>query len=305
MAVRHFFRYLNDIGSDWLGDLNEDVLADYATWRYTYSKVIGDTVDTELSGICSYFNKYLNGKLDRKNMFMLKSLMDGFKKYRPSKGGKAALVDKVLKKLIGELDENVFDDAVLRTALIFKKCLILRNSEGWRGVFKGKGIGLNDLEFVSCRGRVVGIVLAFNKSKTNQYGRKQYASAPCLCVHKKLCAVHEVLKLMELKRKRGHSFGPDDGLFLKENGLLLSYEEIGRKLKELCVAVGINAKMIAPHSLRKGGATDYISWGVPPEVVKDMGQWKLMDSMDPYRKLDANAIIALASKKMSVMFKLI
>ena len=68
----------------------------------------------------------------------------GFKKKRPSKGEKLPIIDKGLRLFLGKLNMNEREDATLGTALIFKKTMILRNSEGWKWEWTGKGIKLND-----------------------------------------------------------------------------------------------------------------------------------------------------------------
>lgn len=291
----------NNIGTH----VDEDLLIDYATWRYTYSKVCGKTVDTDISGIISYLNRYACAGLDRTRMFSLLCLMTGFKKMRPSKGSKAALTDKLLKRMVGELKDDDIDDAVLKAALIFKKGLVMRNSEGWKWEFEGKGVLMKNIKFLRKKGEIVGMVLDFGHSKTNQYGKEEYASAPCVCKHKKLCPVHAIWNLIDLKESCGYEMGPNAAIFEKSNGKLLSYREIGCEIKRLCKEVGMDPKAYAPHSLRKGGATDYIAWGVPIIIVKDMGRWKAIESMEPYRQLDAISLIRLATDRIDKMlFKL-
>ena len=61
---------------------------------------------------------------------------------------------------------------------------------------------------------------------------------------------------------------------------------------------GMDSTKYSSHQLRAGGATDYISFGVPVELVKDMGRRKLMDSMNAYRKLDPKQMCVVAQRWM-------
>ncbi len=299
-AVKHIMRFMPKVNGIKIC-INEELLVLYASWRFTFSKVIWKTVDTKLSGIISYLNRYGYCKLERRNMFRLRCLMMGYKKLRPSKDPKLAITDEVLKRWIDILDMNDVNQANLATALIFKKCMTLRNSEGWKWNHESKGVLLRDIRFSRNNGKYDGIVFGFDKSKTNQFGLHEYAAARCLCRQGKLCAVHAVLDLLRLKKKRGYKVGLDVGIFIKTNGKVLSYEEIGKEIKKLCTLSGMDGTLYAPHGLRKGGATDYIAWGVPVEIVKDMGRCKLMESMDVYRKLSASAMINLTTKQMAAL----
>ena len=280
------------------------MLIQYVVWRFTYSKVVAKTVSTEISGIISYLKRSCvsHRGLNRDDMYVLGCLLRGYRKLRPSIGSKAALTDNLLKKMIKNLKNNDVDDAVLRTALIFKKCLVLRNSEGWTWKYGKTGILVKDLNFLRKNGKFVGVVLNFKHSKTNQLGKDEFALAPCVCAHEKLCAVHALFDLIKLKEKSGVVMGPESHVFAKSNGKLLKMTEIARGLKQLCVDAGMDAKAFAPHSLRKGGATDYIAWGIPVEIVKEMGRWAAIESMDPYRQLDAIATVGLTMKRMNDMF---
>ena len=52
------------------------------------------------------------------------------------------------------------------------------------------------------------------------------------------------------------------------------------------------------HSLRAGGASDYLAWGVPQWVVQHMGHWKQAGSMTVYQKLSTKDIIGLIFKSV-------
>ena len=85
---------------------------------------------------------------------------------------------------------------------------------------------------------------------------------------------------------------------MRSDGSFVRYDDVGKAIKRLCNLAGMESDSYVPHGLRSGGATDYIAWGMPVEIVKDMGRWKLIDSMEPYRKLSANNVLSIATKNM-------
>lgn len=284
--------------------VDEELLVQYVVWRFTYSKVIANTVSTEISGIISHLKRNCRSceHLNREKMYTLKCLMRGYRKLRPSKNSKAALTDDLLRKLMVGLEPDNFNDAVLKAALIFKKGLVLRNSEGWKWEHEKRGLLVKHVQFLKKNEKIVGLVVRFNHSKANQYGKSEFAVAPCVCRHGKLCAVHAMWDLIEMKSKCGLKMGPNAPLFTKKNGKLLSMSDIGKELKRLCKSAGVDPGLFGPHSLRKGGATDYIAWGIPVEIVKEMGRWAVIESMDPYRQLDAVSTLKLTMTRIDEMF---
>eukprot|EP01083_Nonionella_stella_P000127 367_1 len=76
------------------------------------------------------------------------------------------------------------------------------------------------------------------------------------------------LESLELRKQLGEEVTKESGVFTLENGSLLSKRKIGTEMKRLCKVVGLNGSLFTPHSLRKGGATDYIAWGITPEIVE-------------------------------------
>lgn len=279
--------------------MGEELLVTYAVWRYTTSKVIGKTVDTELSGICSYLNARCGQNLIRDSMFCLKGVLTGFKKIRPSKQQRMPITNGILKLFLKHLRMERWNDSALGTALIFKKSMILRNSEGWKWDWTFKGIELGDIVFVKDKtGRVQGMKWYFNKSKTNTAGKREFAVAPCVCGLGKICGPHAVIKHLLLRKSFGAPVGKDDGIFTRSDGSLITYNDIGKAIKKLCDLADLDSGVYVPHGLRSGGATDYIAWGIPVEIVKDMGRWKLIDSMEPYRKLSANNVLSIANKTL-------
>ena len=232
-------------------------------------------------------------------MHGLQAVLNGYRKVRPSKGQKLPITDKILKLFLSELDMKNLDEAVFGTTLIFKKSMILRNSEGWKWRWIKDRIKLKDLIFIKDKfGNLKGMKWCFNKSKTNVFEAMEFAVAPCVCAINKVCGPHSVIGLLKLKRRLGRKVGQEDGIFTKDNGTLISYEEIGKGIKRLCKSVGINGELYAPHGLRSGGATDYITWRIPVEIVKDMGRWKVMDSMESYRKLSPNSMVEIVLKSL-------
>ena len=62
------------------------------------------------------------------------------------------------------------------------------------------------------------------------------------------------------------------------------------KLKKMLSAIGLDSKLYAGHSLRRGGATWALKCGVPGEIIKSIGDWR---SMAYLQYLDVNCHLKL------------
>ncbi len=54
----------------------------------------------------------------------------------------------------------------------------------------------------------------------------------------------------------------------------LSPASISKEIKKLVEAIGFNPKQFSGHSARRGGVTDAIKAGIPPEIIMRHGRWK-------------------------------
>ena len=54
----------------------------------------------------------------------------------------------------------------------------------------------------------------------------------------------------------------------------LKYAEFLTRLKDLVKAIGLDPTNVAGHSLRRGGASYAFHRGIPPEVIKQLGDWQ-------------------------------
>jgi hypothetical protein len=150
-------------------------------------------------------------------------------------------------------------------------------------------------DFVVSGNRILGLVIVFQKSKCNQAKKKEKACIPCLCeglIGGRVCAVHEILHMLRL-RKIFEEISPSDSLLQWSDGSVFSYADMGDIMKKLCLVSDMDPKKFTPHSLRAGGCVDYIGWGVDISTVQDLGRWKCMDSMTPYRKRSSEDLVKL------------
>jgi hypothetical protein len=145
------------------------------------------------------------------------------------------------------------------------------------------GITIGMCKFVISGNRILGLVIRFRKSKCNQTKKLEKACVPCICgglMAGRICAVHEVLRMLRLRRTRSQVTLVDP-LFVWDDGSLFSYADMGRIIKDLCRKCDLKPENFSPHSLRAGGCVDYIGWGIDVSTVQDMGRWKCIDSMGP------------------------
>ena len=108
-------------------------------------------------------------------------------------------------------------------------------------------------------------ILNLKRSKTDPFGKgtKIYLrkSGNLLC---------PVQALVDFLLLRPNITG---GLFIWENGSVVSKEQFISALRLTLVQVGLDSKLFAGHSFRIGAATSAASAGVPAHVIKHLGRW--------------------------------
>ena len=78
------------------------------------------------------------------------------------------------------------------------------------------------------------------------------------------------LKTMFTRIKRK----PSDPCFMLKGGVPLTYRQFQKLLKDTLKAVGYEPSTFGSHGLRSGGATWASMSGVPPDMIKLLGDWK-------------------------------
>ena len=127
------------------------------------------------------------------------------------------------------------------------------------------------------------------RSKTDQNGAGDFVDIPRLPTDSPLCAVRAVLRWFEVS---GLLCGP---LFPAMNWMgqamrasstgapeRLTGPALYKRMKRLLTAAGYDARLWAPHSLRRGFATSADAAGVRPSLIQRHGRWKSLAMVSHY-----------------------
>ena len=107
-----------------------------------------------------------------------------------------------------------------------------------------------------------------------------------------LCAVKALKKLhAKIKEMTGAFPHPDQAICERSSGEFLTRDEVSRVLQAAALQCGVSPKMVASHSLRRGGATTYSLAGVSDEEIKRLGRW-LSDAYKLYVYLGMESIMS-------------
>ena len=66
---------------------------------------------------------------------------------------------------------------------------------------------------------------------------------------------------------------PEDPIFKLSNGVVYSRKQMSLRLKTLLERFGVHSSFTGSHSLRRGGASQYLAAGVPDEDIQRFGRW--------------------------------
>ena len=110
--------------------------------------------------------------------------------------------------------------------------------------------------------------------KTDPYGHGYPVYIP-RCPDKRFCVVARVEHMIRSMRKK-----PDGPLFTWTNGRIITRDSFIRQLRKEIKKLGLNPKLYAGHSLRRGGAYTAKLHGLDEATIKMLGRW----TSDAYRR---------------------
>ena len=293
----HWLRFLNQYSCIHLEyKANEDILVSYVAWRFASTvnnarPVQGTSVDKEITAIING-NKLSGNAMDRRCMVYLRTVMAGFKKIRDHPAVRKPIDDSILKLFLNHINVEKYDDLVLFCALVFKKMAVLRSSEDSPNNVHEFGAVPSMFEWVFVGKKLSGLIYKFRKSKTNQFRKELRVEIPCVCDKDKTCAVHWLRYLISVRKFRSNN----DSVFKLSSGRIIDGVYLLRMIRKLAQKCNLDPKAFVVHSLRYGGASDYLAWGVPHWLVQEQGNWKCIDSMKPYKKLSSVNMLSLMNK---------
>ncbi len=270
----------------------ESLLCSYAAYRFSTSDIIGKSFNIELYGIrnatlelgsCIDIRVGAMPRLARIRRAWQKKRISGAVVRKP-------ITSDILKRFLACLDCRNYDNQTLRAILCFAKFGLLRVSEYTYGK-NGNCPTVGNIAILPDVSDAKYLVYHFNKSKTNQLGRKE--RVVCICACPNPCAVHEVIAMLNFRRV----VKATDPLFWMRDGSCPSDDDIRHAIKYLCSLCGLRRSAFAPHQLRSGGVVDYLSAGVPDSIIQECARWANLSSMVPYKKLSDETLVNILQKK--------
>ena len=147
-------------------------------------------------------------------------------------------------------------------------------------------VQLNHIKFYHQHGSHY-MIYSFRNSKNNKTKQKQAATFPCLCKWN-ICAVQELLNYLKLRKLESHA-----ALFVWQDKTLVTYRQLLTRVRSLLSRIPLNLdpQDYGLHSFRKGCILDSIRLEVPLSICKQIGNWKCVDSVDPYMKVDSHQLV--------------
>lgn len=223
------------------------------------------TVTTYLSAL-SFVHK-LRSLEDPTDSFLIKKILEGFKRLQSRKDVRAPITEDILIKICQSLPVicyNQYEFALFRATFTLAYFGLFRVGElvftdqrqsGYALHYDDINLGPNTL------------VVRIRVSKTNQLGKP--VSLHIQSIHNKaICPVYAMQMYLKI---RGHSSG---NLFCHANGLPLTRYQFGAILFKSISYIGLPTEHYKSHSFRIGRATSLAMAGVSSDQIQKMGRWK-------------------------------
>lgn len=126
------------------------------------------------------------------------------------------------------------------------------------------------------------------RSKTDQMGAGDVINIPAMPTDSPLCAVRAVRRWLKESRLDTGPLFPAvarGGWTIRGSGtkrVRISGQAIYKIVKAILTAAGFDARLWAPHSLRRGFATSADAAGVRPSLIQRHGRWKSFEMVSRY-----------------------
>jgi hypothetical protein len=135
-------------------------------------------------------------------------------------------------------------------------------------------------------GTVMTLEITSTKNKLGRCTRTVEESDSELCAVKAMKELHAIIK-----KDTGSYPHPDQAICEKSSKEFLTRGDLSKVLQVAARQCGVSPKLVASHSLRRGGATTYSLAGVPDEDIKRFGRW-LSDAYKLYVFLGMGSIMS-------------
>lgn len=263
-GLNSFEQFRKDQGflETWPVPLNE--LVSYIAFMFR-AGFAHSTVSCYMSGI-SFYNK-LNELEDNTQRFIVRKLLDGYKRLSSNKDSRLPISRSLLRDIISVLPnicKSGYESKLFKSA--FSLCFhgMFRVSElTFKGPnFSDHAITSQNVAFVNG-----GVEVFLQTSKTDQHG----AGVTIFIPSQDDISVCPVNSLLAFKAVRGNQYGP---LFRHFDKSPLTSYQFSAMLKNALKTLGIIDSKITSHSFRIGMATALAMESVGDEQIKKLGRWK-------------------------------
>lgn len=263
-AVRSFNQFREQHALDCIWPVPVSHVASYISYCFQngYSP---STVTTYMSAI-SFVHK-LRLFQDPTDSFIVKKLMEGFKRLQSCKDSRAPITEDILQKVCHSLSSvcyNQYEMALFKAVFCIAYFGLFRIGEL---VYTDQRQIHHALRFDDVKLKADRLIVRLRISKTHQYGNPLFLhvqSNP----DKTICpvtAMHDYLKFRTSLQ---------GNLFCHANGLPLTRYQFGAILSKSITHIGLQSRYYKSHSFRIGRATSLAMKGVSSEQIKKLGRWK-------------------------------
>lgn len=265
-AVKNFseFRTQYRLQEVWPAPVTQIILFISCCFEKAYS---ASTISTYISGI-GFFHK-INNWCDPTQLFVVRKLLEGCRRSRPSSDNRAPITFSVLTRVVGALHSVCFSNYEVKlftAAYLLTYYGMLRVSEV---VFTtqaqaNRPLLITDM-VIEPHGKALQIRIRF--SKTNQTGRPTGLRIP-VNGSKATCCVNAMQQFLAV-RPQYEGF-----LFCHIDKTPLKRSQFAGVLSKTIRSLGLPVGVFKTHSFRIGRATSLASQGVSSETIQTMGRWR-------------------------------
>ena len=235
------------------------------------------TIATYVSGI-SFYHKIHNLE-DPTAVFIVKKLLEGFRRTRQRRDVRAPITVAILQKVCSVLPDicfSTYESCLFKAAYLVAYFGLLRVSEI---VFTNQINANRPLLYsdVQVTDGSQAVLISIRVSKTKQSGAPTILRIP-RSGNPSLCCVTAVQNYLHLRPCHPQYF------FSHMNGSPLTRSQFTGVLAKAIRCLGLPIQVYTSHSFRIGRASDLASKGLSNETIKQLGRWK-SDAVERYIRL--------------------
>lgn len=264
LSTFEHFRNRYNLGTMWPVPIQHITLFIAHSFELGYSPA---TVASYLSGVAFYHK--LQNYPDPTAAFVVKKLLEGFKRSRRRYDIRAPITENILRRICTVLPDICYSDyeaCLFKSAYLLAYFALLRVSEI---VFSSYIQADRPLlsEDVKLLHDHTALIITIRLSKTNQRGMPTVMRIPS-SGSPSFCCVAAVQHYLCLRPSNAHYF------FAHINGTPLTRSQFSAVLAKAIHTLRLPTNIYTSHSFRIGRATDLSSKGLSSDIIKKLGRWR-------------------------------